>query len=246
MRKAVTIVVFIFVGISGLLAFRLLVNNNEDVANQDGSSQVVKLISAREFDELASDPGAFIVDVHIPEQTHIPGTTAFIPYNQIQQHTDQLPGDKDTPILVYCRSGSMSQQASQELVSLGYRNVYDLEGGIRAYQESHSKVSIDPPTRDLGTVSYGEVPTTNFTLTNFTPVSMAVTRVSTSCSCTSAEVKKTELEPYDSTAVDVSFDPAVHQDDTDLGDITRTIYLETDNPNFPKLTAEITAVVEKK
>jgi hypothetical protein len=46
--------------------------------------------------------------------------------------------------------------------------------------------------------------------------------------------------------ISVSFDPAVHKDDTDLGELTRTIYIDTDNPNFPKLTSTITANVIKE
>ncbi len=72
-----------------------------------------------------------------------------------------------------------------------------------------------------------------------------VTRVSTSCGCTSAEVEKNSLAPYESTKVKVSFDPAVHKDDTDLGKLTRTIYIETDNINYPSLEVTITANVIK-
>ena len=41
---------------------------------------------------------------------------------------DQLP-DKDQMILVYCRSGNRSKQASEKLVDLGYTNVVEF-GGI--------------------------------------------------------------------------------------------------------------------
>src|SRR3989344_4008688 len=40
-------------------------------------------------------------------------------------------------------------------------------------------------------------------------------------------------------------DPAVHKDDTDLGDINRIIYITTNDPNQPRLEAEITAQVIK-
>ncbi len=72
-----------------------------------------------------------------------------------------------------------------------------------------------------------------------------MTRVSTSCGCTKAKLDKENLSGYESTVVRVSFDPAVHKDDTDLGEVTRTIYIETDNPNFPELESVITASVIK-
>lgn len=234
------IVVFIFV------AYNMLKTDKNSIIQENNATEGVKLVSPTEFSALIEKGDGFLVDVHTPEQTHIPGTDTLIPYNEVSDNIDQLPRDKSTPILVYCRSGSMSKTASQEIADLGYTNVYDLEGGINAYREQNNEVVITPDNQDLGTVIYGEVPTTTFTLTNFTPLPLKITRVSTSCGCTSAEVEKEELEAYGSTTVIVSFDPAVHGDDTDLGELTRTIYINTDNPNFPKFTNTITANVVKK
>ena len=203
-------------------------------------------VSALEFDQLLAQPDTFVLDVHIPEQEHLPGTDAFIPYNELTQNLAQLPMDKNTPIAVYCRSGSMSLEASETLADLGYTNIYDLVGGINAYKESHVSVDLTPASQDLGTVIYGDVASTEFTLTNFTSTLLTITRLSTSCGCTQAQIAKNTLEPYESTTITVTFDPAVHKDDTDLGNITRTIYLDTDNPNFDHLMAEISAEVIKK
>jgi len=211
----------------------------------DGNKAFVKLVDSLEFSKLAKEEKNFLLDVHIPEQTHIPGTDAFIPYNEVLGSIDKLPEDKSTPILVYCRSGSMSASASQELANLGYTNVYDLKGGINSFKESNVEVTISPNNQDLGDVIYGDVPTTTFTLTNFTPLPLSVTRVSTSCGCTKAEIDKKEVGAYETTEIKVSFDPAVHGDTTDVGDVTRVIYVNTDNPNFSQLEVEIKAFVVK-
>ncbi|MCA9343138.1 DUF1573 domain-containing protein [Candidatus Nomurabacteria bacterium] len=218
---------------------------NQPTETNEQTSQVT-LVSPQKFAQLAQETNAFIVDVHTPEQTHIPGTDAVIAYDQIQENIAKLPEDKSTPILVYCRSGSMSERASKEIAKLGYTHVYDLEGGTNAYKEQQVSVQLWPEKHDLGTVIYGDVATTSFTLTNYTPLPLKVTRVSTSCGCTKANVEKEELGAYESTIVNVSFDPAVHKDDTDLGDLTRTIYVETDNPNYTDLETMITATVVKK
>ena len=204
------------------------------------------LVTPQEAKTLIREKKVFLLDVHTPEQTHIPGTDAFIPYDQIAANLDKLPPDKLTPILVYCRTGSMSKMASGELAKLGYQMVYDLEGGINAYREVATNVEITPDSRDLGQVVYGDVAKTSFTITNFTPSPLKITRVSTSCGCTKAKVDQTELKAYESTLLDVTFDPAVHKDDTDIGELTRTIFIETDNLNFPKVSSEIKAVVTKK
>lgn len=227
-------------------AFLFFLNVKKDDGNIGGGEKLVgqvQLVDSVAFSNLAKDEKNFLLDVHIPKQTHIPGTDASIPYNEISENVDKLPKDKSTPILVYCRSGSMSKSASEEISKLGYTNVYDLDGGINIYKESNAEIIITPSNQDLGEVIYGDVPTTSFTFTNFTPMPVEITRVSTSCGCTSAEVGKKQLGAYESTEIKVSFDPAVHGDATDVGDITRTIYVNTDNPNFPQLTNTITANV---
>ena len=61
-------------------------------------------------------------------QGHIPGAIC-IPNESIgRAEIEELP-DKDQKILVYCRSGNRSKQASEKLARLGYTNVYEF-GGI--------------------------------------------------------------------------------------------------------------------
>jgi rhodanese-related sulfurtransferase len=59
---------------------------------------------------------------------HIPGAIN-IPNESIG--TDAIPElpNKDQLILVYCRSGNRSKQASKKLVDLGYTNIVEF-GGI--------------------------------------------------------------------------------------------------------------------
>jgi len=92
-------------------------------------------IPASELATMLETKDFFLLDVHIPEQEHIDGTDAFIPYDDIASYISELPEDKDTEIVVYCRSGSMSTAASAELIEMGYTNVKNLEGGVNAYNE---------------------------------------------------------------------------------------------------------------
>ena len=72
---------------------------------------ILDVRTAAEFDEK-----------HIPGAINIPNETI---------GTDAIPElpDKDQLILVYCRSGNRSKQASEKLVKLGYTNVVEF-GGI--------------------------------------------------------------------------------------------------------------------
>ena len=72
-----------------------------------------------------------ILDVRTPEEfaeKHIPDAIN-IPNETIgTEEIPELP-DKEQLILVYCRSGNRSKQASEKLVRLGYTNIVEF-GGI--------------------------------------------------------------------------------------------------------------------
>jgi len=242
-RKYTFWVVAMFVlGLIFYLGFVNIAQKNKEAK----SFYAFKNISPQEFDNILSSRNPFLVDVHIPEQKHLEGTDLVVPYNDIKENLDKFPKDKNAEIIVYCRSGSMSTEAAQVLVDAGYTRVSNLTGGINAYNESNYGIYITPITKDLGEVIYGEIAKTTFKLKNNTKEKVDITKISTSCSCTSATVSKKSLKPYEDVDVFVEFNPAVHKDDTDLGDIIRTIYIDTTSANFPKIQASITAKVIKK
>ena len=86
----------------------------------------------------------FFVNVHIPYEGQIGGTDAFIPYDQMADNLDKLPANKDTKIVLYCRSGRMSETAARELIKLGYRRVSHLSGGMIAWEGSGYRVIRKP------------------------------------------------------------------------------------------------------
>ena len=80
---------------------------------------------------MESETGYIILDVRTPEEfaeKHIPNAIN-IPNETIgREEIPELP-DKNQMILVYCRSGNRSKQASEKLAALGYTNVLEF-GGI--------------------------------------------------------------------------------------------------------------------
>lgn len=99
---------------------------------QQGGDNSYRQVSMDEaIDLMSRETGYIILDVRRVDEFaagHIPGAIN-IPNESIG--TDeilQLP-DKDQLILVYCRSGRRSKEASQKLVNLGYTNIVEF-GGI--------------------------------------------------------------------------------------------------------------------
>ncbi|MFZ2170308.1 MAG: rhodanese-like domain-containing protein [Methylococcaceae bacterium] len=96
----------------------------------------VKVITATELNRIMQKEDIFLVDVHTPEQQHIKGTDLFIPYNDIEKYQDKLPKDKNTAIYLYCEGGPMGNAAARSLYELGYRNLFNLEGGAKAWRKA--------------------------------------------------------------------------------------------------------------
>lgn len=107
----------------------------------EASANSYQTLTVDEFaDILENRPDEFtVVNVHIPYEGEVVGTDSHIAYNDIDALTSGLP-DKNAPIILYCRSGRMSELASQELAALGYTQIYDVPGGMVAWESSGREV----------------------------------------------------------------------------------------------------------
>ena len=77
-----------------------------------------------------------LLNVKTPYSGEIAGTDLYIPYDQLAQRATELPTDKHSAIVVYCRSGHESAMAAQTLFTLGYDNIKNLDGGMTAWAAS--------------------------------------------------------------------------------------------------------------
>lgn len=89
---------------------------------------------AKQF--MAEHPeGSYILlDVRQPweyEEEHLPGAK-LIPLGQLGDGVAQL--EKDKPVITYCAIGGRSRVAAQMLQGYGFQEVYNLKGGIKAWQ----------------------------------------------------------------------------------------------------------------
>jgi len=90
-----------------------------------------QVIMAEAMDIMDTEQDYIILDVRTPEEfreRHIPGAVN-VPNESIGAAEPEVLPEKDQLILVYCRSGNRSKQASQKLAAMGYTNVVEF-GGI--------------------------------------------------------------------------------------------------------------------
>ena len=85
--------------------------------------------------ELAGDEPPFLVDVREPEEwaiSHL-ARAHLIPRGELAERVDELTRARE--LVLYCRSGTRSEQATRMLLDLGFSNVKSLRGGINAWAE---------------------------------------------------------------------------------------------------------------
>lgn len=91
-------------------------------------------ITADELSTMMEDKDFLLVNVHIPFSGNIINTDLSVPFDEIEANLAQFPPEKDAKIVIYCRSGSMSNGTAQTLTQLGYTNVWNLQGGFNAWK----------------------------------------------------------------------------------------------------------------
>lgn len=121
----------------------LLLSGCSAPAEQKSTYRQITIDKAVAMMEEESD--YIVLDVRTPaefSERHIPGAIN-VPNETIgTEEIPELP-DKEQLILVYCRSGNRSKQASEKLVRLGYTNVAEF-GGINAWP-GDTVTSSQPP-----------------------------------------------------------------------------------------------------
>ena len=94
------------------------------------------VVDARGLAMMLMKKDFLLINVHVPYEGEIEKTDLFIPYNEVERNLDKLPADKDAKIVLYCRTDSMSNIAARTLVTLGFRNVWVLEGGMIVWKQA--------------------------------------------------------------------------------------------------------------
>lgn len=127
MKKIISLLIICMIFLTGCNENKEIKINEYKIINQ---SEAYEMMNSQELKE-----SLIILDVRNEEEfaeNRIDGAIN-IPLLNIENKISSYIPDKDTNILVYCKSGVRAQLASEKLVSLGYTNVFDI-GGIDTWE----------------------------------------------------------------------------------------------------------------
>lgn len=109
--------------------------NGSNATNGSSNSSSYQQVDAETAKEIMDTEDDYVIlDARTQaeyDEGHIPGAI-LIPHDTVATAAESALPDKGQLILVYCRSGNRSKQASQTLVDLGYTNVVEF-GGINSW-----------------------------------------------------------------------------------------------------------------
>jgi rhodanese-related sulfurtransferase len=114
-------------------------------------------VTAIQAEKILEKGNVYLLDVRIPAEynyTHIEGAK-LIPLRNalgsnldpsifLENRTVELPKNKNTKIVVYCKGGTRSAPACDFLIKIGYKKVYNMQGGITEWVKTGYPVIVDP------------------------------------------------------------------------------------------------------
>jgi len=98
-----------------------------------GEKRAYQDVGAKQAFDLTQDTKTLILDVRTPGEFaagHIKNSV-LIPVQILKTDMAKIIEYKENPVLVYCRSGNRSVTASNILNSNGFKDLYNLKGGIK-------------------------------------------------------------------------------------------------------------------
>lgn len=97
----------------------------------------IVLLNPADFKTQINSKDVQLIDVRTPEEfqeSHIENAKNIDFYSEdFENEFNKL--DKNQPLYLYCRSGSRSNQSALKLSEMGFKEIYDLEGGILNYNK---------------------------------------------------------------------------------------------------------------
>ena len=101
-------------------------------------SNTFKTITAEEVNDFIKEKNITILDIRDEEsfsESHIPSAVRLSGNNMDEIIENSNHEDN---ILIYCYAGISSKNVAQHFCNLGFKNIYNLEGGYTEFSKDHS------------------------------------------------------------------------------------------------------------
>jgi len=111
----------------------------------EGAGRFTEL-DARQANEWIAREKPLVLDVRTPAEFdagHLPGAV-LIPLSQLDARWEEIAAHREGKVLLTCRSGNRSTVAAEILVRRGFRDLYNLRGGVRAWSAEGLPLSRPP------------------------------------------------------------------------------------------------------
>ena len=130
-----------------IFSFAACAQNSKTITNESTTDQKAAIAMNINTDEFArlmqEDREVLILDVRTDEEIaegFIEGKTQINFYDQ--DFRDKIAAlDRNTPVMVYCRSAGRSTDVLGMMAEMGFQEVYNLEGGFEAWKAAGKTVT---------------------------------------------------------------------------------------------------------
>lgn len=121
-----------------ILLFAALLLINLSALAQTAEKDSIQVLSLEKFEKMISKKKNTLVDVRTPEEMAEGHLTGALNINFLGENfSNEIQKlNKNKTYLLYCRSGSRTRRAADQMQKAGFRKVYMLEGGITAWKEA--------------------------------------------------------------------------------------------------------------
>ena len=125
-----------------LLCFLTMLSCKENKTDAQGLTKenvISEKISTDDFKEKIEKQKVQLIDVRTPKEYkegYIENAEN-INFFDADFFTQMNKLNKDEPVYIYCRSGNRSGKAARKLKELGFKEIYDLQGGILTWQKNN-------------------------------------------------------------------------------------------------------------
>ncbi|WP_046746130.1 rhodanese-like domain-containing protein [Kordia zhangzhouensis] len=110
---------------------------NSLFGNKQEATDQIEILDVASFKKAITEKQVQLVDVRTPleyKSGHIENAVNIDFFDRAHFNENFAGFDRNQPIYLYCRSGNRSQRSAKKLLQIGFKKVYDLKGGYKAWK----------------------------------------------------------------------------------------------------------------